>query len=130
MTEVIHFSLLYPYRLCLPNPNQGGSQGTQPQQKRGEREEEDTSQVSSVCLWVLMSLAERIWRRFPAGQQSALNGPAVHSGVPVPAEQLGSAKKGQTEPHYIAHSDNACFYEGFHSEVTNRLQDNWGEHML
>lgn len=38
--------------------------------------------------------------------------------------------KRRTQPHYIAHRDKACFHEGFHSEVTNRLQDNWEEHML
>lgn len=28
------------------------------------------------------------------------------------------------------HSDKAGFYERFHSEVANRLQDTWGDHML
>lgn len=116
--------------------NREGSQGTQRQQKRGEREKRKTpSQVSSVCLWVLMSWAERIWRGFPAGQQSALNGPAVLCSFWCPSARWAARlcqKKGQTDRSSLHCTQWQCllFTRGFHSEVTNRLQDNWGEHML
>lgn len=63
------------YLFCLLNPNQEASQGTQRQHKKGRGVTQ--SQVSSVCLRMLMSEAGRTWRGSPAGQQSALNWPAV-----------------------------------------------------
>lgn len=54
---------------------------------------------------------------------------SAHSGVPVPAEQPGSAKKGQTGLRYNTHSDKAWFYGGFYSEVINMPRDN-EDHML
>lgn len=67
------------------------------------------------------------------GQQSALNGPAVLCSFSCPSAHRAAGlcqKEGQAQPHYGAHTDKACFCEGFHSEVTNRLQDSWEDHML
>ena len=59
LTEVIHFRLLYLSRLfCLLNPNRDASQGTQRQQKKGERGEEDT-EPSLLC--VSVGADERGW---------------------------------------------------------------------
>ena len=88
------------------------------------------SQAFSKRPWMLMSPAERIWRGFPAGQQSALNGPAVLCSFWCPSALWAAKKEGQTEPRHNARRDKSCFYKGFYLEVIKRPRDNWGEHML
>lgn len=61
--------------------------------KREQREAGRWAKSPPVCLWVSTSQAGRTRREIPAGQQSALNWPAVQSAVPRPDEKPGLAKK-------------------------------------
>lgn len=134
-SEVIHFSLLYLSHLfCLLNPNREGSQGTQRQWMRG-RERWGGHQAKPLlcvcgCWWAML---RRYREGFLQGSSLLWMGQlfSAHSGVPVPAERPCTAKKKDRQSLTAALAlTMPAFMRVFRSEVTNRLQDNWGDHML
>lgn len=90
----------WPFIARSSNSKLGASQGTQMHQ-REQKKAVCWAKSPSVCLWVWTRQAWRTWRQIPAGQQSALNWPAVPRSFCCPEAQreAGPCQKKKGERH-------------------------------